>query len=480
LANRRTSRRKPGQRERGVALILVLTAITVLTAVSVDFSFNSRVDLELATNARDELRAYYLARSSVNLSRLILKFQKQLDSTPTGFDPSMLMSLFGGGGMTPPGSSSTQAGTNQPGSGLPPGSGGLPIRLWQMIPVDCSVLQMLLAGAGSSADPANASLAPAFGQNTASPAPRLPSTLPQMPGGLPPLPGGLAGPGDKMLPGGKPQVSSFGDFEGCFHAEMEDEDQKINVNRLDVGWQTGGSVSPLVAAYRLFADPRFAFVFDREDANHVKMTPFEVAIAMVDWIDLDDTQESGSISPTGQIQLLPGFGDENRNYSHYPHPYRSKNNRFDSLDELYQVDGVSDEFMAAFRSHLTVYSDINDLFNINTDDPIQQIVNITVADSNQADPKLQSPVVMQTILQDINMTKSFLPFFGLSVAQYQMILQRNGITVSPFFSKYATDKSNTFTIHATGTAGRVEKSITAVVNFKDPRGLGRLVHYHED
>ena len=436
-------------RQRGVALLLVITVVTILTAVSVDFSYNSRVDLELATNARDELRAYYLAKSSVAFSRLILKFQKQLDSTPMGFDPSMLMGLLGGGMPTP-------GANGAPGSpAFPPaGSGGVPIRLWQMIPVDCSILQMLLGGAGI-ATPNDASLAPKFGEKPA---------LPKL---------------GAVAPGGPAQLASFGDFDGCFHSEMQDEDQKINVNRIADGWQNG-AVSPIVAAYRLFSDQRFAFLFDKEDANHVKMSPMDTTLALVDWIDYDETQAAGTITPQGQIQLTAGFGDENRNYSHYPHTYKAKNNRFDSLDELYMVDGVSDEFMAAFRDRLTVYSDINDKYNINTDDPLLLWSDISAADSNQMDRRLTDPVFMHTVLQEIAMMKGMLPFFGMSLTQFQGVLQQNGIPVSASFMAAATDKSNTFTIHATGTAGKVEKNITAVVNFRDPRGMGRLVYWHED
>ena len=76
--------------------------------------------------------------------------------------------------------------------------------------------------------------------------------------------------------------------------------------------------------------------------------------------------------------------------------------------------------------------------------------------------------------------KGMLPFFGMSLTQFQGVLQQNGIPVSASFMASATDKSNTFTIHATGSAGKVEKNITAVVNFRDPRGMGRLVYWHED
>src|SRR5207248_698749 len=57
---------------RGVALVLVLTTVAILTSIAVDFGYQSRVSLRLTENARDELRAYYLARSAVNLSRLLL------------------------------------------------------------------------------------------------------------------------------------------------------------------------------------------------------------------------------------------------------------------------------------------------------------------------------------------------------------------------------------------------------------------------
>src|SRR5437868_9123523 len=66
-------------KHRGIALILVLTTIAILAAVGVDFSYSSRVSLKLAENLRDETRAEYLAKSAVNLSRLLLHFQQQAD-----------------------------------------------------------------------------------------------------------------------------------------------------------------------------------------------------------------------------------------------------------------------------------------------------------------------------------------------------------------------------------------------------------------
>src|SRR5262245_31508711 len=92
------------RRQAGVALIVVTVTIAVLGAVVGDFAFNARVDLEAAANARDTLRAEYLARSGIQLSRLLIKVQQSVldrnrqftgDLQLTQFAP-FLMKLFGG------------------------------------------------------------------------------------------------------------------------------------------------------------------------------------------------------------------------------------------------------------------------------------------------------------------------------------------------------------------------------------------------
>jgi general secretion pathway protein K len=65
--------------ERGAALLVVMVAVAVLTALAVDLAYDTRVSLRIAANARDELRATYLAKSGVALSRLVLSFQQDVD-----------------------------------------------------------------------------------------------------------------------------------------------------------------------------------------------------------------------------------------------------------------------------------------------------------------------------------------------------------------------------------------------------------------
>ena len=77
--------RRPGRRERGAALLTAMVAVAVLTAVAADLAYTSRVSLQIAANARDELRAGWRARGGVSLGRLVLTFQQQLDdAAPTG------------------------------------------------------------------------------------------------------------------------------------------------------------------------------------------------------------------------------------------------------------------------------------------------------------------------------------------------------------------------------------------------------------
>ena len=72
-------------RERGAALLTAMVAVAVLTAVASDLAYSSRVSLQLAANARDEVRASWRARGGVSLARMVLTFQQQLDNAvPSG------------------------------------------------------------------------------------------------------------------------------------------------------------------------------------------------------------------------------------------------------------------------------------------------------------------------------------------------------------------------------------------------------------
>lgn len=71
-AHRPARRRPTSKREQGVALVLVLGVITVITVFVAELSSNTSTAFQVAVSERDRLQAEYLARSGLNLTRLLI------------------------------------------------------------------------------------------------------------------------------------------------------------------------------------------------------------------------------------------------------------------------------------------------------------------------------------------------------------------------------------------------------------------------
>ena len=407
---------------RGVALILVLTTVAILSSIAVEFGYQSRVSLRLAENSRDELRAYYLARSAVNLSRLLLHFQKQVDQLGGQIGAGISQILGGQPGRPPPPGGTPQLPGTAPASNLG-------IRLWEILPIDSNAMPALLGGGDLSA--LGAPAPDLYGQ----PPPQDETRRPQIAG---------------------PPLHSFGGFEGAFKARIVDENSRINVRALD-----GLGLVPMAALTQLRAmmnDPKYDFIFDEDDANRDRVRRDDVILALKDWIDLDET--GTALDPTNPSNpFVNGFSDENSAYDRYVPRYKAKNAPLDSLEELYMVRGVNDRFMAAFGDRLTVWLDVNAKLNINTNDPLQMLTNILSAAANPNDPKLRDPRLLAIILQEIQVRKMF-SFLGLSAQDFVGILKANGIRVNPVLENtsnpgnFLASTSDTFRITATGRVGR--------------------------
>jgi general secretion pathway protein K len=423
LAPRRRRPGRPG--ERGVALIIAVVAITLLTVVATDFAYNTRVDLQLATNQRDELRAHYLAQSGVGMSRLLLRFQKQLNSIQI---PAL------------------------PIPGMPPGGGGLNLQIWKMARVDCHMLQGMVNSTGGED----------FEENAPQP---------------------VASGFDDEFPeqATKQRQKSFGGFEGCFLSTITDEEEKLNLHKLYYGL----GEAPRQTAARmvdLMSDKRFEFLFEREDANGDKPTPQDVVVALRDWMDPDEGQAGLNLTQGGEA-FPTGFASESGPYDGYEPRYKPKNARFDSLDELYRVYGVNDRFMAAFRDRFTVYPAPNRQLNINTDDPLLLYMAIlSVVNPLQAPPQLQNPVFVQDLINQIRMARQ-LSVLGMSTQSFLAVLQAARLPINPAITANPQnspigDKSETFRITSVGEAGNVQKTVHAVVRLDD--ALGKLLYWREE
>lgn len=122
---------------------------------------------------------------------------------------------------------------------------------------------------------------------------------------------------------------------GAITLAIEDEERKINVNNLIMP-QGKAPNDQNVAVFRRLLE--------------VLAIDPSVADAVLDWLDNDESPRVG--------------GAESSYYLSLPHPYKSKNDLFDTVDELRLVRGMTPEVFEKLRPCVTVHS--NGRVNINS------------------------------------------------------------------------------------------------------------------
>ena len=123
--------------------------------------------------------------------------------------------------------------------------------------------------------------------------------------------------------------------DGEVQVTIEDEERKINLNRLMLPNGNAPDEKRLAVFQRLLD----TLGIDRA-----------VADAVLDWLDLDENPHAG--------------GAESSYYLGLPNPYRAKNDLFDTIGELRLVRGVTSEVFEKLRPFVTVSS--SGMVNINT------------------------------------------------------------------------------------------------------------------
>ena len=67
--------------EKGIALILTLLITAILVTLIVEVNYSTQVDLMIAGNFRNDLQAYYLAKSGINVAISYLKYDAETTDT---------------------------------------------------------------------------------------------------------------------------------------------------------------------------------------------------------------------------------------------------------------------------------------------------------------------------------------------------------------------------------------------------------------
>ena len=437
--------RCPARRQRGAALLLVMVTVAMVTALAMDLAYQARVGLQIAANGRDELVALAQARGAVNLSRLVLHFQAQLDDQASS--AAGLAGQLGGANLG--------AGAGGAGAMAMPR-----IQVWKLVPVDSSLASNLFGdGSGGAATGAGAA-------GTRDRAGALPASAPA----------GEAGAG--VRPGG-------------FSAVIDDEDRKVNCQLDGLPGPSGLLAGQLAAFQALVADRRWDPLFEREDANGVKQSRNELAANLIDWVDEDQQQSVVTGLPDRPVDK--GFGDENYIYDRGPDRYKAKNARFDSLQELFMVAGFSDLHMAAFGERLTVYPGRNAKMNVNADSPGELVRNARIMADSPLQPAFSDPTFPERLAAAVKLVRAG-GFLTMTPQQFAAVLTALNVSVRPEYLDAKnvdkrgafTDRSYVFRVRGQGSAGAVVKNVEAVVSFEptqagtDAKDLGRLLHWSEE
>lgn len=424
--------------ERGVALLVVMTIIVILTVLAMDFSYNAKVNLNLAANSRDEVKAYYLAKSAVNIGRLVLFYQKQVDQTMQ----KLKIPGFAGG-----------------------------VQLWKLIPIESDFTKSFARG----------QIFETLG---------IPTVQPGAPGGEGAPPPPKAAPPKK--PGGSAEAkearafetegsakTEFGDFDGYFKAEIEDEESKISLRSFDnlSGWRN----LAMTELMTLILPARYNYMFENKDADGQYTSRQELITAVKDFIDADDKSHD----------LITGTDigpPEDMYYGKLELPYQCKNAPLDTLQELRMVRGVGDSFFAQFGDRLTAYPVQKMNLNSADDLMITALVCGFVKDKNHPFCTDTTGQMRKTVLERFQRFKGLKAsqnmFYSPSLADIREFFTSEGIPLNDSIfglgkmEDAVTSTSSFFTVKAYGKVGNVVKTITCVVFTGD--GKSDILYWRED
>ncbi len=299
--------------QSGVALILVMTSLLILTTLVVDFAYSTHVASEVAASQRDRLKAYYLARSGLNFLKLQLFVEKKLRSQFA----SMLQQMQGSGVTSAP--------------------------LCSQIPLSSGLLRQVAAGD----DPFASKDEPKpEGEDQADKKSAKKKETKS------------AGAND-TFEGLSHSDSEFLQFDGDFEGNCQTEETKMNLNLFRVppaavpaqGAGATAIPAPVTAGMQqyeeqknfllaLLSQPQFDFLATEDRKKLVN--------AIADWVDAND-----------RINESPGVEGalEESEYNGSDIKYKVKNGRFASLQELLLVAGMTDDIFEAMKDSVTVYGD---------------------------------------------------------------------------------------------------------------------------
>ncbi len=230
-------RRRGRQSQSGVALLVVVSAIMIITVLVAEMNFGARVRLLLASHQKEEVQAYWLARTGVNVYKLLLAANYQLKNSSLADYGSMFGVNMGD-------------------------------ALWQAVPfISTGLMRMIFVSGGDVDDLAEEELQEV----------RTTGTV-----------------GEEIAEESREEASSghfsdkhFLDFDGDFNASIVDEDSKVGLN----GFSSRSSAD--VLQQELTATTLYGIMSGQEQDQWFydrDIDRWEIIGNLADWVDTDNTR----------------------------------------------------------------------------------------------------------------------------------------------------------------------------------------------
>lgn len=173
-------------------------------------------------------------------------------------------------------------------------------------------------------------------------------------------------------------TSAFGDLAiegGSFEYRVYAESGKINVNCLGKQGKANARDNPagrtVESLEALMLPTIYNPLFEEEKADGQYYTRAQILSAMADYVD-DDVQRFDL------VKLRSTSGTERYRYSELHDPYQARNGYLDSVEELHLIEGIDDDWMAAFSHELTTYGECKVNLNFASAEQIALVIRHSV------------------------------------------------------------------------------------------------------
>lgn len=167
---------------------------------------------------------------------------------------------------------------------------------------------------------------------------------------------------------------------GSFEYRVYAESGKINVNCLanqaDANERNNPAGRTIETVEALMAPTLYDPLFEEEKSDGQFYTRIDILQAMADYIDDDDRAFD-------LIRFRSGSRGENYRYQQLFDPYKARNGRLDSIEELHLIQGIDDDWMAAFSDELTVYGGCKVNLNFASPEQLALVIRHSVEEEDR-------------------------------------------------------------------------------------------------